>query len=136
MKYLSIILLSLVLSCSKSKSSTMDTRPLKAIPSYMINGKVITLIADKSEGDVCAYGWGLRSGSVVGGTAIFSPLSSVQGDKNPLRDQSGQPYYVSGSLKFTPITATVNKEGIYIFSLQVLDANRNENWADITVEVK
>lgn len=135
MKYLLIFSLSLILSCSKN-SQSMDTRPLKAIPSYMVNGKQITLIADKSEGDVCAYGWQMSQGSVAGGTATFSPLSSVQGEKNPDRNIQGQPYYKSGTLQYSPIIATVNKVGTYIFTLQVLDAYQKESIADITVEVK
>ena len=129
-----LILLSLALSCSKSK--TMEQKPLKAVPTASVNGKVITLVADKSEGDVCAYGWQMSTPSPAGATATFSPLSSVQGEKNPRRDEQGQPYYLTGTMKYSPITATVSKTGTYIFSLQVLDANRNENWADITVEVK
>lgn len=111
-------------------------KPLKAVPTASVNGKVITLNADKSEGDVCAYGWQMSVGSPQGATVAFSPNSSVQGDKNSRRNETGQPYYLSGTLQYSPITATVSKIGTYIFSLQVLDANRNENWADITVEVK
>lgn len=136
MKYLLIFSLSLALSCSKTKESTMDTRPLKAVPTASVNGKVITLTADKSEGDVCAYGWALTATSPTQSTVSYSPNSSIQGDKNPDRDVSGQPYYLKGTLKYTPVMATVTKTGNYIFSLQVLDANKNESWADITIEVK
>lgn len=114
----------------------MEQRPLKAIPSYMVDGKKITLIADKSEGDVCALGWQMSVGSPAGAKCTFSPMSSLQGDKNPNRDIPNQPYYISGTLQFQNITAIVDKVGNYIFSLQVLDANRNESWADINVEVK
>lgn len=114
----------------------MEQRPLKAIPSYMINGKTITLIADKSEGDVCAIGWQMSEGSPAGANCTFSPLSSIQGDKNPNRNNPGEPYYITGTLEYSAITATVDKTGSYVFSLQVLDANRNESWADVNVEVK
>lgn len=115
----------------------MDTRPLKAVPSYMIDGKTITLIADKSEGDVCAYGFAMSVGSPAGATVVFNPIEgSVQGEKNPNRNNPGEPYYKSNTLQYIPITATVNKIGNYTFKLQVLDANRNEHWADIQVEVK
>lgn len=134
MKYVLIFSLSLALSCSKNK--TMDIRPLKAIPSYMIDGKTITLIADKSEGDVCAYGWAMSQGSPEDATVKFSPNTSVQGEKNPNRDQPNQPYYISGTLQYFHIIATVDKLGTYIFSLQVLDGNRNDDWATLTIEVK
>jgi hypothetical protein len=134
MKYLLIFSLFLSLSCSKQKS--MEQRPLKAVPSYGIDGKTITLLADKSEGDVCAYGWQVSVGSPVGANVTFSPNSSIQAQKNPDRDQPDQPYYLTGTLQFSPITANVDKAGTYIFSLQVLDAFRNESWADLTIEVK
>lgn len=115
----------------------MEQRPLKAIPSYMIDGKTITLIADKSEGAVCAYGFQMSEGSPQGATVVFNPAEgSIQGEKNPSRNDPNQPYYISGSLKYSPIIATVNKAGNYVFSLQVLDAFRNESWADINIEVK
>lgn len=112
------------------------SEPLKAVPHATVNGKTITLTADQSTGDVCAYGFQMSVGSPAGATCTFSPLSSIQGDKNPRRNEDGQPYYISGTLQYSPITATVSKTGAYVFSLQVLDANRNENWADINVEVK
>lgn len=135
MKYLLIFSLSLALSCSKNTQSMV--KPLKAVPTASVNGKVITLTADKSEGDVCAYGWQKSVGSPQGATVAFNPIEgSIQGEKNPKRDEQGQPYYISGTIQIKPITATVDKVGTYIFSLQVLDANRNENWADISIEVK
>lgn len=114
----------------------MEQRPLKAIPSYMVDGKKITLIADKSEGDVCAAGWQMSIGSPQGADAIFYPSSSYQAQKNPDRDKPDQPYYISDTFEFQPITATVNKSGTYIFSLEVLDAFKKSSWADITIEVK
>jgi len=134
MKYLLLFCISLSLSCSKNKS--MEQRPLKAVPTASVNGMVITLTADKSEGDVCAYGWQMSNGSPQGATVTFNPISSFQAEKNPDRDKPNQPYYKSGTLQYHEILATVNKPGNYIFSLQVLDANRNESWADINVEVK
>ena len=133
MKYLFIFSLSLLFSCNKQKS--MEQKPLKAIPSYMVDGKKITLIADKSEGDVCAIGWQMSNGSPQGAKVSFSPSSSIEGQKNPNRNTQGQPYYLKETFQFSPITATVDKVGKYVFSLQVLDANRNESWADINVEV-
>lgn len=135
MKYLLIFSLSLIFSCSKNQTS-MHTRPLKAVPTATVNGKVITLTADKSEGDVCSVGWAMSEPSPAGATVVFDPISYIQGEKHPKRNESGQPYFITGTFKYSAIKATVNKIGTYKFSLQVLDAFKNENWADITVEVK
>ncbi len=129
MKYIFSLCTILILSCTKQKSMDQP-QPLKAIPNATVNNKTITLTADKSEGDVCAVGWQMSTGSPAGAKVTYSPTSFIQGEKNP------DGTYKSGTLQFKPITATVDKVGTYVFSLQVLDANKKESWADINVEVK
>lgn len=107
----------------------MET-PLKAIPEATIEGYKIKLSAAKSEGDVCAYGWGMSLGSPDKARVKFSPKSSMQALKTEDKKK-----YISGSCPFITITATVDCPGEYVFSLQVLDKDKKDNWATIKVEV-
>lgn len=135
MKTLIPILAALLLvSCQKENSKTMaetlQNLPLKAVANYTVDGLKITLLADKSEGDVCAYGW---QANINGdsGPFTFAPNSSEQGTKN------ADGTYISGSCKIIPIVCTVPKAGIYSFDLEVLDSKKNSNWAtNLKVEVK
>jgi hypothetical protein len=68
-----------LLSCNKENSKNMaETLPLKAIPTATVNGLKVTLIADQSQGDICAYGWQANA-SGDGGPFIFTPNSSEHG---------------------------------------------------------
>ena len=106
-----------------------QTVPLKAVPTATVNGLKVTLMADQSQGDVCAFGW---QASTAGdsGPFTFDPNSSEQGTKNP------DGTYVSGSCKLIPIVCTVPKAGNYSFDLEVLDSKKNTNWGTINVQVK
>jgi len=106
-----------------------ETIPLKAVPSFTVNGKTITLTADKSEGDVCSYGFDMTADSPEGAHVVFKPNSSVWGEK---KDDK----YVSGTLKFIPITAQVDKPGDYIFQMEVLDHDRKSDWAKFKVTIQ
>jgi len=109
----------------------MSDNTLKATPEATVEGYKIRLSAAQSTGDVCAYGWAMSVGSPLKAKVKFSPKSSMQGQKTP--DKKG---YISNTCAFITITAEVNKPGEYIFSLQVLDKEKNSSWADIKVEVK
>lgn len=127
MKY--ILLLSTIILLSCNKSSIMS-EPLQAIPKATVNGKIITLTSDQSKGDVCAYGFAMSTGSPDGAKVIFSPNSYAEGKKN------SDGTFVPGTLKYIPITATVDKNGTYIFSMEVLDKDRNSDWEQFTIEIK
>jgi len=131
MKTLFLILSTFALiSCNKTNNAMSEAiKPLKAVPEFVVNGRNITLTADKSEGDVCSYGFDMAAGSPDGAHITFSPNSSVWGDK---KDDK----YVPGTLKFIPITATVDKPGDYNFSMEVLDRDRKSNWAYFKVTIK
>ena len=108
----------------------MSDTPLKAIPEATVEGYKIRLSASKSEGDVCAYGWALSIGSPENAKVRFSPKRSMQGTKTEDKKK-----YISGTCPFVTITATVDCPGEYIFSLQVLDKDKNDHWADVKVSV-
>lgn len=108
----------------------MSDTPLKAIPEATIEGYKIRLSAAKSEGDVCAWGFAMSLGSPDKAKVKFSPKSSIQGQKTEDKKK-----YISGSCPFITITATVDCPGEYVFSLQVLDKDKKDHWADIKVNV-
>jgi len=109
----------------------MPDTPLKAIPEATVEGYKIRLSAAKSEGDVCQYGWGMSLGSPDKAKVKFSPKSSMKGQKT--EDKKA---YIPGSCPFITITATVDCPGEYIFSLQVVDKDKNDHWADVKVTVE
>lgn len=104
--------------------------PLKAIPEATVDGFKIKLSAAQSTGYICAYGWSKSIGSPINSKVKFTPRSSMQGEKT-----EGGKKYISGTCPFITITATVDIPGEYIFSLQVLDKDKNDNWTDIKVNV-
>lgn len=116
-------------SCSKKDSLT--EAPLKAVGVATVNGKTITFDASKSTGNIVAYGYALT---------IYSPTTG--GSSNPITfSPSGGNYEGSN---FIPITATVTKTGVYVFSLIVYnklpitnpEPTTNYDMVLITVEVK
>lgn len=120
MKYLILILSTFILlSCNKENSNKMseETLPLKAIPSATVNGKVITLLADKSTGSLTQYGWQLEDSSPTEGPVTYSPSSSHKG------------------ADFVPIAATVTTTGTFTFRLTVYDKS-GQNHAFLSVDVK
>lgn len=132
-KILFAILAFAVLSCNKSNSTKMsdEVKPLKAVINYTINGMTVTLDASKSEGDVCAYGWGLQD-SPLDAFETFSPNSSAQGDKRA--DGSGK--FISGTCKYIPIVMTVSKKADYTLALEVKDSEKNSVWAYQKITIK
>ena len=119
-----ILAVLLLVSCQKENSKTMaetlttqQTQPLKAIPSYTVNGKVISLLANKSTGTLTTYGWQLEDSSPTYSPVTYSPSSSHKG------------------ADFVPIEATVQKTGTYTFRLTVYDKT-SQDFALLNVEVK
>lgn len=121
-----------LIACSKSSdSNSQASKPLKAVLNATVSGMAITITADKSEGDVCAYGFDVYP---VDTNLIFhvtfSPSTSQQGQKN-----STGTGYVSGTLKYIPLSATVDKKAQYNVALEVLDSKRDTSWAYTKVTV-
>jgi hypothetical protein len=108
----------------------MSDTPLKAIPEATVEGYKIRLSAAKSTGDICGYGWAMSLGSPDKAKVKFFPKSSMKGQKT--EDKKS---YISNSCPFITITAEVDTPGEYIFSLQVVDKDKNDDWADIKVTV-
>lgn len=127
MKTALLVILStfILLSCNKENSNKMseETLPLKAIPTATVNGKVITLLADKSTGAITAYGWALD---------VSSPTYADQ--SNTVTFSNG--VFSHKGADFIPITVTVGKAGKYAFSLIVYDANKKQDYATVEIEVK
>lgn len=122
MKTILTILAFAIISCSKSNSTKMsEVVPLKAVPTASVNGRVITLSADKSTGDITQYGWQLEDSSPTGGPVTYAPSSSKRANDN--------------GIDFTPITATVTKTGMYKFRLTVYDKS-SQDYNFINVDVK
>lgn len=121
MKTALLVILStfILLSCNKENSSKMseETLPLKAIPSASVNGKVITLLADKSTGALIQYGWQLEDSSPTEGPVTYSPSSSHKG------------------ADFVPIAATVTRTGTFTFRLTVYNGTGQDH-AFLNVDVK
>lgn len=123
-----------LLSCSKSSNSNSSTssKPLKAVLNATVSGMTITITADKSEGDVCAYGFDVYGvDTTLMFHATFSPGTSQQGQKN-----TAGTGYVSGTLTYIPLSATVDKKADYHVALEVLDSKRDTSWAYTIVTVK
>jgi hypothetical protein len=125
MKALFVILAFAIISCNKENSTKMSeaqTLPLKSIPTAIANGKTITLTADKSTGPITSYGWALD---------VSSPTYADQ--SNPVTFSNG--IFSHKGPDFISITVTVGKAGKYAFSLIVYDADKNQNYNTVEVEV-
>lgn len=98
-----------------------ETLPLKAIPSASVDGKVVTLTADKSTGPIVAYGWALDTTSPTDGSngnnIVFSPYSHKGSD-------------------FIPSKVYVTKPGKYVFGLTVYNDKNEQDYGLVTIEVK
>lgn len=103
-------------ACTKQNSLQMATT-LKAVPEATVNGKTITLTANKSEGEITKYGWQLDISSPTTSPVTYAPSSSHKGGD------------------FVPITATVIKPGVYEFGLTVYDTD-GQDYQKIQIEVK
>lgn len=120
MKLLFTILAFAIISCNKTNTNAMaetQVLPLKSIPTATVNGKVITLLADKSTGSLTQYGWQLEDSSPTDGPVTYSPSSSHKG------------------ADFAPIAATVTKTGTFTFRLTVYDKSGQDH-AFLNVDVK
>lgn len=109
-----------------------QTIPLKAIPSASVNGKVITLSADKSTGNITSYGWALDVSSPTysdpANPVVLSPLSFKAN-----KDDKGNWIL---PITFHPTTTTVTKAGKYTFSLTVYDADKKQDYATVEIEIQ
>lgn len=111
----------IIISKTASRTMTEDQIPLKAIPTASVNGKVVTLTADKSTGAIAKYGW-----------AVDATTPTEMGSNNPVTFSA----YSHKGPDFVPITVTVTKEGKYVFGLTVYDAENKQDYGLITIEVK
>lgn len=133
---LTILSTFVLLSCNKSNSTNAmeetQTQPLKAIPTASVNGKTITLSADKSTGPITSYGWALDVSSPTypdpSNPVFITPLSW-----EAKKDDKGN--WVLPIL-FSRSTTNVTKAGKYVFSLIVYDADKKQDYSTIEIEVK
>lgn len=134
MKLLITILAFAIISCNKenSKSMSEETQPLKVIPTASVNGKTITLTADKSTGSITSYGWALDVSSPTYADAS-NPITITPLSRKAAKDGDGK--WVL-PLEFKPATATVTKAGKYAFSLMVYDTDGKQYYATVEMEVK
>lgn len=103
--------------------SEAEALPLKSIPTATVNGKIITLNADKSTGPITSYGWALDVSS-----------QTYADPSNPVTFTNG--IFSHKGSDFIPISVTVGKAGKYAFSLIVYDVDKKQDYATVQVEIQ